>query len=58
MKLNIYAPTPKRSGCAKKWDWLRSRAGRLIDEPIPQRLRELLAALRDWTLRLSGNTNS
>lgn len=29
--------------------------GRLIDEPTRQRLRELLTALRDWTIRLSSN---
>lgn len=29
--------------------------GRLIYEPTRQRLRELLTALHDWTLRLSGN---
>ncbi len=37
---------------AEKFD----AAGQLIDEPTRQRLRELLTALRDWTLRLNGNT--
>ncbi len=36
---------------AEKFD----AAGLLIDEPTRQRLRELLTALHDWTLRLSGN---
>jgi len=32
--------------------------GRLIDEPTRQRVRELLAALRDWTRRLRGETKN
>jgi len=35
---------------AEKFD----ATGRLIDEPTRQRIRELLAALKDWTLRLTN----